>query len=85
MRLRVWIQPKAAKNEVVGWVDGALRIRLTAPPVEGKANKGLVEFLADWLNIPRSQIRLLNGQKSRYKLVEIEGISIEQINDTLQS
>lgn len=72
--LDVRVQPKSAQNAVVGVHDGALKIRLTAPPVEGKANKALVQFVGKWLRCPKSTLEIVSGQTSRTKrlLLRIE-------------
>ncbi|HSO18600.1 MAG TPA: DUF167 domain-containing protein [Desulfosarcina sp.] len=70
----VRVQPKSAQNTVAGVHDGALKIKLNAPPVEGRANKALVQFLAKWLRRPKSSIEIVSGQTSRNKrlLVRID-------------
>jgi uncharacterized protein len=76
---RVRVQPRASKNAVVGEWDGALKIRLTAPPVDSRANEALCKFLAECLNVPHGAVRLLSGERSRTKRVEVQGISAEKI------
>ncbi|NNC86934.1 MAG: DUF167 domain-containing protein [Akkermansiaceae bacterium] len=76
MQVRVKVTPKAGRSEILGWEDDPragrlLRIRLQAPPVDGKANRALVEFLAAHLDIPKSRVRLLKGASSRIKTVEV--------------
>jgi uncharacterized protein (TIGR00251 family) len=73
-RISLYIQPRASKTAVVGMHDGALKIRLAAPPVDGAANVALIEFVAERLGIPKSRVRLVAGAGSRRKIVEIEGI-----------
>ncbi len=63
----VRVQPKSAQNAIVGEHDGALKIKLNAPPVEGKANKALVQFLAKRLRCPKSSLEIISGQTSRSK------------------
>ncbi len=70
--LQVSVAPNARRTTVEGLHDGALRIRLAAPPVEGKANAALVAWLAVALGLPRRGVRLRHGQASRRKLVEID-------------
>ena len=65
--LDVSVSPNAPRTEVVGWHDGALRLRLAAPPVDGAANDTLRKWLAQQLDIPQSQVELLRGQTSRRK------------------
>jgi len=75
----VRVQPRASKNEVAGVVNGALKIRLQAPAVEDRANHALCAFLAELLKRPRSAVRLLSGERSRSKHVEICGVSTHEI------
>lgn len=75
--LTLHIQPGAKKTEIAGIHGDALKIRLNAPPVDGKANVALIDFLADLLKIPKSRITLKSGQTSRRKVLLIEGIKAE--------
>ena len=70
-RLTLHIQPGARKTEIVGLYGDALKIRLAAPPVDGKANAALMEFIADRLGIPRRAVCLISGQTSRRKTLEL--------------
>jgi uncharacterized protein len=76
---RVRVQPRASKNAVGGEWEGALKVRLTAPPVDRRANEALCKFLAECLNVPHGTVRLLSGERSRTKRVEVDGISAEKI------
>lgn len=67
--------PRASKNEIQGIHGDALKVRLQAPPVEGKANLALIRFLSDALNIPRSQLSIASGETGRNKAVLITGIT----------
>ncbi|WP_269533094.1 DUF167 family protein [Chitinimonas sp. BJYL2] len=71
--LSLYLQPGAKKTEVAGLHDGALKLRLAAPPVEGRANKALIAWLADWFDVPRNAVVLENGELSRHKRVRING------------
>jgi len=77
--LTLHIQPGAKKTEISGLHGDALKIRLHAPPVDGKANAALIDYLAEVLNLPRSAITLKSGQTSRRKVVAVEGIAAEAI------
>lgn len=77
--LRVYVQPRASRNEVVGLHGEALKIRLTTPPVDGKANKALLAFLSKLLHIPKSSVSLHSGHQNRNKVVSIDGIQEEQL------
>ena len=66
--------PSAPRNEIVGWLGAALKVKVHAPAVEGKANDELIEFLAVKLGVHRRSITLLRGDKSRQKVVQIDGL-----------
>jgi uncharacterized protein (TIGR00251 family) len=76
--LQFHVVPNAKANKVVGEHGGAIKIKLRAPAVEGKANAALRSFLAEELKIPERSIALERGQKSRAKLIRIEGLSEEE-------
>ena len=69
------IQPRASKNEIIRREDGGLKIRLTAPPVDGAANEALIRFLAGTLSLPKSSVEIVSGHTSRDKIVRISGVS----------
>lgn len=71
MRIQVRILPNASTNEVVGKENGIYKIRLTAPPIEGRANEALIQFLADHLNTSPSRISLIKGHTSKHKTLEV--------------
>ena len=75
----VRVQPRASKDEIAGVVDGALKVRLQAPALEGRANAALCEYLAQLLKTPKSAVRILSGERSRTKRVEIRGVTRQQI------
>jgi uncharacterized protein (TIGR00251 family) len=70
-RLGIRVQPRASKDQVVGWQGQSLKVRLTAPPVDGAANEALIAYLAKALGIPKVRIQLLRGETGREKVVEI--------------
>jgi uncharacterized protein (TIGR00251 family) len=75
-RITVRLQPRASKDEVVGWNDeGALRVRVKAPPVDGAANAALIQLLAKRLGVAKSAITLITGATARNKIIEVDGIS----------
>jgi len=80
----VRVQPRASKDEVVGVIEGALKIRLQAPAVENRANEALVEFLAHLLKTPKSAVRILGGERSRIKRIEIHGVTKQQVLGLLE-
>ena len=71
--LRLRVQPKAAKDGVAGLHDGALKVRITAPPVEGAANKHLAKFLAKELGLPKSAVSVEKGDKGKDKSLRLAG------------
>jgi uncharacterized protein (TIGR00251 family) len=79
VRFSVRLQPRASKNEIVGAHGGALRIRVTAPPVDGLANEALIEFLSRELDVPRRNVCIVSGLSSRTKVVEISEVALETI------
>ncbi len=76
--LDLYIQPRASRTQVVGLHDGALKIRLAAPPVDGQANEALIEFVAKRCEVRRTSVRIVSGLTSRRKRVQIDGVSIEE-------
>lgn len=81
----VRVTPRASRDAIEGVYQGALKVRLNAPPVDDRANEALVELLAERLNVPRSAVRIVAGGKSRTKRVEITGARGEQIIGLLNS
>jgi uncharacterized protein (TIGR00251 family) len=73
-RLTVRVLPRASRNQVVGWREGVLHLRLTAPPVEGAANRACVDLLAEVLGLRRAQVTLVAGERSRDKRLELSGL-----------
>jgi uncharacterized protein (TIGR00251 family) len=83
VRLSVRVQPRASRSEVVGEHDGALKVRLAAPPVEGEANRELVRFLAKVLHVAPSRVSVVSGAIGRSKVVEIEGLAVADVERAL--
>ena len=75
----VRVQPRAKRDAIVGVVGEALKIALTAPPIEGRANEALIEFFSELLGIPRAAIAILSGQQNRNKVVRISGVTCTQL------
>lgn len=84
MKLKLFIQPNAKKNELIGLHNGALKVKIASPPVDGKANAELVEFLSEILGIPKRQIEILKGETGRNKSVEITGLSEAEVHAKLK-
>ena len=76
---QVKVHPRARKNAITGEVGDALKIALTAPPVEGRANEACVEFLAEVLNVPRSSVTIAAGKSSRNKVILVSGLSATEV------
>lgn len=72
--LRVRVVPRAGRSSVTGERDGALLVRLAAAPVDGEANEALTEFLAGRLGVPKRAVRLVSGDRSRHKRLEVDGL-----------
>jgi uncharacterized protein (TIGR00251 family) len=80
----VRVQPRASRSEVAGELDGALKIRLAATPVNGEANEELIHFLAKLFDVPRRQVSILSGLTSKNKLIRIEGLTAVEGEKVLQ-
>ena len=79
----VRVQPRARRNAIVGELGDALKIALTAPPLDGRANEACIEFLANFLALPRSSITILSGQASRNKVIRVTGIAAAELKRRL--
>ncbi len=84
LSLKIAVQPRAARNGIAGIHGDRLKIRLTAPPVEGEANKACVIFLADVFGIAKSRLEIVEGLKSRRKTILISGLSPDAARDALK-
>lgn len=86
MILNVRVQPSAKKDEITGWMDdGTLKVKVRGKPLEGKANESLIKFFSVIFGIPRNNIEIISGDKSRNKRLKISGISKETIDKYLES
>ena len=79
----VKVHPRAKKNAIAGELGEALKVALTAPPVEGKANQACIEFFAKLLKVPRSSVSIAAGQSSRSKVIRVVGLSAEELQKRL--
>jgi len=77
--IRVHVAPRASANKVLGVYNGALKVALTAPPVDGAANKALVEYMAKALGVPKSAVAIVSGETSRNKSLRVAGIDREDV------
>ncbi len=83
-RLAVRVQPRASRDEVLGWRDGVLRVRVTAPPVEGSANVAVVALVARALGVKPSAVCLVHGHTGRDKLVSVAGLTDDEVRARLR-
>lgn len=79
----VKVHPRAKKNAITGEVGDELKLALTAPPVEGKANQACIDFFANLLKVPRSSITIAAGQTSRKKVIRVAGLAAEEVRQRL--
>ena len=79
-RFEVKVQPRASRNEILGFQNGVLRIRLQAPPVDGAANEALIAFLAGELGVSRRMVRIVSGFGSRNKVLEVDAEAVSALD-----
>jgi hypothetical protein len=84
VRFRVKVQARARREEIVGVHDGALRVRVTAPPVAGRANQAVVELLAERLRLPRSSVKITGGERSPQKTIKVAGLGAAAVFERLR-
>jgi hypothetical protein len=77
------VHPRAKRSAITGKVGDALKISLTAPPIDGKANDACIEFFAKLLKVPRSSVTIASGQSSRTKVIRVAGLSADEIRKRL--
>lgn len=73
LTINVYLQPGAKNTELLGLYNNALKIRLNAPPIEGRANKALIKFIAELFQVPLRQVSLIRGEQSKHKVLTIKG------------
>jgi uncharacterized protein len=81
--LKIRLTPRGSRNEILGWEGDTLRVKITAPPVEGAANKACVEFLADRLRVKRAQVSIIAGDKSRDKTLKVNGLTANEVRSII--
>lgn len=79
----VRVQPRAKRNALVGELGDALKVALSAPPIDGRANEACIEFFAELLQLPRSSVEIVSGQSSRNKVIRVTGISVKELHRRL--
>jgi uncharacterized protein (TIGR00251 family) len=80
---QVRVQPRARKNALIGEIGEAVKVALTAPPVEGRANEACTAFFAELLNVPRSSVTIAAGESSRNKVIRVSGLSAALVSERL--
>lgn len=78
--LKIHVSPRSSKNQVTGLHGDALNVKITAPAVEGKANKALITFLADYFGLKKKQVEIKSGDKSREKVIALKDVSLQDID-----
>ena len=79
----VKIHPRARKNAITGKVGDALKVSLTSPPIDGKANDACIDFFAKLLKVPRSSVTIAAGQTSRNKVIRVAGLNVDQVRERI--
>lgn len=83
--IRVYVQPKASRNSIIGLHDDALKIAVTSPPVDGKANLAVAAYLARVLGVAKRDVTLASGQTSRHKVLQVTGTTMEDVRGRIES
>ena len=79
--VKVYLQPRSSKNEIVGPYRDGLKVKVSAPPIEGKANEALIRFLAKELGVSPSSIEIIKGHHSREKTLKISGVALQKLQN----
>jgi hypothetical protein len=79
----VKVHPRARKSGITGELSDVLKVSITAPPIDGKANEACIEFFANLLKVPRASVSIAAGQSSRNKIVRVAGLTAQQVRDRL--
>lgn len=80
---KVKVQPRASKNGLAGVIGDAVKLRITAPPVDGEANKAVIQFFAHLFHLPQKEVEIVSGLSSRSKMVALSGVAADQALKTL--
>ncbi len=84
-KINVRVQPKASRNQVDGFEDGTLRLRVTAPPTDGKANAGVIALLAKTLGVSKSRLEIVRGHSSRSKVISIDRLTEQEVHRRIEA
>lgn len=82
-RISVQVKPRASANRIEGCLEGVYQVRLTSPPVEGAANQALVKLMAKELGVAKGRVRVVAGERSRRKVLEVEGLTSARVRELL--
>ncbi len=82
--LKVRVQPKASNNQVAGFDEGTLRLRVTAPPVDGQANAAVIALLAKTLGVSKSKVQIIRGHSSRDKVVSVDTLTEQEVRRRIE-
>ena len=82
---QVKVHPRARKNAITGVVGEALKLSLTSPPADGRANEACIAYIAKFLNVPRSSVTIAAGETSRQKLIRVAGLRAAQVEERLRT
>ena len=82
--VKIRLSPRSSRNQITGKEDDVFKIKVTAPPVDGKANKALIDLLAKRLGLPKRDINIISGKNSRLKTVRISGLPVNEIHLRLE-
>jgi uncharacterized protein len=77
------VQPRASRNAVAGVIGDAIKLAITAPPVDGKANQAVIEYLAELFMVAKSKVEIVSGETGRNKVIAVRGMSAEQVHKAL--
>ena len=83
--IKVWVQPKSSRNQVDGFQDGALRVRVTAAPTEGQANAAVIAILAKTLGVSKSRLEIIRGYSSRDKVVSVDTLTEQEVQRKIEA
>lgn len=79
----VRVQPRASQSKIVGEIEGSLKVKIAAPPVDGEANEELIRFLSKWFEVPKRQIEIISGETAKNKIIRIHGLTSESFEANL--
>ena len=85
MTFGIKVHPRAKRNAITGELGEALKLSLTTPPIEGRANEACIEFFAKLLKVPRTSVTIASGQTSRNKVIRVAGVSAQFVQDRLRN